>query len=138
MPDGPGRVRLPGFGGATWRAIALLRGGAEGPERALAAAVAAEPGGDLGAEAPDFLRGLRIDPALLEPARRIHLLEALRQDVRNALLAGASALVAAVEAGHEDSAAILRQDCAELEVRLARLDEAIADAWDAGVREAGA
>ena len=138
MPDGPGRVRLPGFGGATWRAIALLRGGAQGPERALAAAVAAEPGGDLGAEAPVFLRGLRIDPALLEPARRIHLLEALRQDVRNALLAGASALIAAVEAGHEDSAAILRQDCAELEVRLARLDEAIADAWDAGVREAGA
>ncbi len=49
VADGAGRVRLPGFGGSTWRAIGRLRAGAGGPERRLAETVAAEPAADLGA-----------------------------------------------------------------------------------------
>ena len=138
VADGSGRVRLPGFGGTTWRAIALLRSGVRGPERLLAEAVTAEPGADLGASAPGFLRDLRLDPRLVEAARRLHGLEALRQDARNALLAGASALVAAVDAGHEGSARLIRADCAALEDRIAAIDAAIARAWEEGVRQAAA
>ncbi len=138
VADGPGRVLLPGFGGSTWRAIALLRAGTGGPERRLAEAVAAEPAADLGASAPAALRGLRADPRLLEAARLVHGLEAARQDARDALLRAAAALVAAVEAGHDDSARLLRADCAALEARLAELDAAIAAAWREGVRRAAA
>ena len=82
--------------------------------------------------------GLRADPRLLEAARLLHALEAVRQDARNALLAAAAALVAAVDAGHEDSADIVRADCAALEARIAEIDAAIEDAWRAGVRQAAA
>jgi hypothetical protein len=138
VADGAGRVRLPGFGGATWRAIGLLRAGAGGAERRLAEAVAAEPGADLGAAAPAFMAGLRADPRLLDAARRIHLLEAVRQDARNALLAAEAALASSVEAGQEASARIVRADRAALGSRIAELDAAIEDAWRAGVRRAGA
>jgi hypothetical protein len=138
VADGAGRVRLPGFGGATWRSIAVLRAGASGPERLLAEAVAAEPGSDLGPAAPPFLSGLRADPSLLGAARRLHLLEAVRQDVRNALLAAESALASAMEAGLEDSARIVRADLVALEARLAELDAAIEAAWERGLREAAA
>jgi hypothetical protein len=138
VSDGAGRVRLPGFGGTTWRAIALLRSAAPGPERALAGAVAAEPGTDLGPAAPAFMRDLRADPRLIEAARRLHALEALRQDARNALLAGAGALVFALDAGHEDSARLIRDDCAALEARLAAIDAAIDRTWEAGRRQAAA
>jgi hypothetical protein len=135
VADGAGRVRLPGFGGTTWRAIALLRSGAEGPERRLAETVAAEPASDLGSAAPGFMGGLRADPRLLEAVRLLHALEAVRQDARNALLAAAAALVSAVDAGHEDSADIVRADCAALEARIAEIDAAIEDAWSAGARQ---
>jgi hypothetical protein len=138
VPDGPGRVRLPGFGRSTWRSIALLRADAAGPERLLAVAVAAEPGADLGDAAPAFLRGLRADRRLIEPARRLHALEAVRQDARAALLSAQAALAAAVDAGHQDSASLLRDDCATLDARIAELDEAAGAAWEAGLRQAGA
>ncbi len=133
VPDGPGRVRLPGFGGSTWRSIALLRGREAGPARLLAEAVAAEPGADLGDAAPAFLRGLRPERRLLEAARRIHILEALRQDARGALLSAEAALATAVEAGHEDSARLLRDDCAALDARIAEIDAAIEAAWEDGL-----
>ncbi len=136
--DGPGRVRLPGFGGSTWLSIALLRAGAAGPARLLAEAVAAEPGEDLGDAAPAFLRGLRPERRLLDAARRIHLLEALRQDARAALLSAQAALATALEAGHEDSARLLRDDCAALDGRIAEVDAAIVAAWEDGLRQAGA
>jgi hypothetical protein len=138
VPDGAGRVRLPGFGRTTWRSIALLREGAGGPERLVAEAIAAEPGSDLGDAAPPALRGLRPHPGLLGAARRLHALEALRQDARNGLFAATAALAAAEEAGHADSAAILRGDCAALEARVGELDAAIEVAWAAGVHSAGA
>jgi hypothetical protein len=138
VPDGPGRVRLPGFGGSTWRSIALLRGGVSGPARLLAEAVAAEPGADLGDAAPEFLRGLRLDRRLVDAARRIHVLEALRQDARDALLSAEAALAAALEAGHEDSARLLRDDCATLDARITEIDAAIGLAWEDGMRQAGA
>jgi hypothetical protein len=138
VADGAGRVRLPGFGGTTWRAIALLRSGAQGPQRLLAEAVAAEPGDDLGPAAPPFMSGLRADPLLVESARRLHGLEALRQDARNALLAGAAALVSAVEGGHDESARLIRADCAVLEGRIAEVDAAIERTWEAGLRRAAA
>jgi hypothetical protein len=138
VADGAGRVRLPGFGGTTWRAIGLLRAGAGGPERRLAETVAAEPASDLGAAAPDFMGALRPDPRLLEAARRIHILEAVRQDARNALLAAEAALAASLDAGHEDSAGIVRADCAALESRIVELDAAIERAWRAGLRKAAA
>jgi hypothetical protein len=131
-------VRLPGFGGSTWRAIALLRGGANGPERLLAEAVAAEPGADLGEAAPAFLRGLRADRRLLEPARRLHVLEAVRQDGRAALLSAEAALAAAVETGNEPGARLLRDDLAALGARIAEIDAAIGLAWEDGVRQAAA
>jgi hypothetical protein len=138
VADGGGRVRLPGFGGTTWRAIALLRAGTPGPERLLAEAVAAEPGSDLGRAAPGFMEGLRPDPRLLDPARRLHALEAARQDARHALLSAEAALVAATDAGHEDSARIVRADCAALAARIAEIDAAIEAAWAAGARRAAA
>ena len=138
VSDGPGRVRLPGFGATTWRAIALVRGGAAGPERLFAEAVAAEPASDLGPAAPAFLRGLRADRRLLDAARRIHVLEALRQDARAALLSAEAALATSVEAGHEDSARVLRDDCAAIDDRIAGLDDAIRDTWEDGLRQAGA
>jgi hypothetical protein len=138
VPDGPSRVRLPGFGRSTWRAIALLRGGAGGPHARWAAAVAAEPGADLGEAAPPFLRGLRAPPELADAAARLHALEAVRQDARNVLLTGTASMGAAIEAGEEAAARSLRRDCDVLEARIAELDAAIATAWDDGARMAAA
>ena len=138
VSDGPGRVRLPGFGATTWRAIALVHGGAAGPERLLAEAVAAEPASDLGPAAPAFLRGLRADRRLRAAARLLLALEAARQDARAALLAAEAALAAAVEAGNEGGAQLLRDDCAALGARIGEIDTAIGVAWEEGLRQAGA
>ena len=136
--DGPDRVCLPGFGGSTWRAVALLRpdaGGeaSEGPRR-WAAAVAAEPAADLGAAAPAFLRDLRPDPRLARPAARLLLLEAVRQELRHALIEAERAIGAALEGEYADGASALAEECAALSERIAELDGEIARAWDEGER----
>ena len=136
LPDGPGRVRLPGFGATTWRAIALLRARAAGAEGRWAAAVAAEPLADLGDAAPPALRR-RPDPRLAPAAATLHAWEARRQDVRNALIAAEAALATTLDGGHAQSARILRDDLEELEVALAATDARIDRAWDDGLREAG-
>jgi hypothetical protein len=138
VPDGPAAVRLPGFGRSTWRAIALLRRGAAGAPARWAAALAAEPAADLGEAAPPFLRGLAPDPALARVVARVHALEAVRQDARNALLTATASMGAAIEAGSEAGARSLRRECDELEAGIGELDAAIAAAWDEGVRLAGA
>jgi hypothetical protein len=134
--DGPGRVRLPGFGATTWRALALLRAGAGGAEGRWAAAVAAEPLADLADAAPPTLRA-QADPALAPAAATLHAWEARRQDVRNALIAAETALATTLDGGHAQSARILRDDLEELERALAAADSRIARAWDDGLREAG-
>jgi hypothetical protein len=136
LPDGPGRVRLPGFGATTWRALALLRAGASGPEGRWAAAVAAEPLADLGDAAPPVPGG-RPDPGLASAAATLHAWEARRQDVRNALIAAEVALAATLDGGHVTSARLLRDDLGELEEALAAADARIARAWEDGLREAG-
>lgn len=136
--DGPERVRLPGFGGSTWRAIAILRSPPSPPgetplhDQAWAAAVAAEPTADLGPAAPVFLAGLRADPGLAEAAARVHLLEALRQDARHALIGAETSVGVALEAGHEQSAQALREDCARLAAQIDAIDAGITRAWDEG------
>jgi hypothetical protein len=137
LPDGPGRVRLPGFGATTWRALALLRAGGGGPAGRWAAAVAAEPLADLGDAAPPPLRGVRPDPRLASAAQALHAWEARRQDVRNALIAAEAALATTLEGGHAESARLLRDDLRELEEALAAADSRIARAWEAGLHEAG-
>lgn len=139
IADGPGRVRLPGFGATTWRALALLRGGgAGGPGGRWASTVAAQPAADLGDAAPPFLRGLRPEPSLTRAAARLHALEAVRQDARHALLSASASLAAALEGGYGDSAAALRGDCDELQARIAQLDAAIERAWRDGLTRASA
>lgn len=133
VSDGPTRVGLPGFGRSTWRAIALLREGGEGPPARWAAALAAEPAADLGEAAPHFLRALAPDPSLAHAAARVHALEAVRQDARNALLTASASMGAAIEAGSHEGARALRRECDELEAGIAELDAAIAAAWDEGV-----
>ena len=135
--DGPGRVRLPGFGATTWRALALLRADARGAEGRWAAAVAAEPLADLGDAAPPALPGGRPDPRLASAAQTLHAWEARRQDVRNALIAAEAALATTLEGGHAESARLLRDDLRELEEALAAADSRIARAWEAGLRAAG-
>jgi hypothetical protein len=137
VPDGPSRVGLPGFGRSTWRAIALLREGAAGPPARWAAALAAGPAADLGEAAPPFLRSLEPPAGLAPAAARLHALEAHRQDARDALLRASASMGAAIEAGNDRGARSLRRDCDELEARIARLDAAIAAAWDDGLRRAG-
>jgi DUF309 family protein family protein len=138
VPDGPGRVRLPGFGPSTLRALALLRAGASGPEGRWAAAVAAEPAGDLGPAAPPPLAGLRLDRALVEAARRLHAAEALRQDLRNASLTAAERIARALDAGERAGAEALMAEAAQLERALARIDDEIAAAWESGLEAAPA
>jgi len=137
VPDGPSRVGLPGFGRSTWRAVALLRAGAGGAPARWAAALAAGPASDLGEAAPPFLRGLEPPAGLAPAAARLHALEALRQDARDALLRSSASMGAAIEAGNDASARALRRDCDELQARIAGLDAAIAAAWDEGLRRAG-
>jgi hypothetical protein len=135
VPDGPDRVVLPGFGGSTWRAIAAL-GDASGPAREWAQAVAAEPLADLGEAAPEGLRGVGTDGRLAKEAADLHALEALRQDLRHALIGAEGGMGRALERGLADSAAALRAECAELTANLEALDRAIAAAWEAGERRA--
>lgn len=136
--DGPGRVRLPGFGASTWRAVDLLRGGGAGtPGGRWASTVAAEPAADLGDAAPPFLRGLRPEPSLTEAAARLHALEAVRQDARHTLLSAEASLAAALERGHLDSAAALRTDCEQLDARIVQIDAAIERTWRDGLSRAG-
>jgi hypothetical protein len=130
--DGPGRVRLPGFGAATWRAFAVLREDPDPERRRWAAAVAAGPTADLGAAAPAFLPRGRPDPRLIRAAALIHGMEAARQDARHALLLAGARLGEALERGHADSAAELRASCDAAAARLAELDAAIGRAWAAG------
>ncbi len=137
LPDGPGRVRLPGFGATTWRALALLRAGARGAEERWAAAVVAEPLADLGDAAPPVPRSGSPGPRLVSAAQTLHAWEARRQDVRNALIAAEAALATTLEGRHAQSARLLRDDLQELEEALAAADSRIADAWEAGLREAG-
>jgi hypothetical protein len=137
LPDGPGRVRLPGFGATTWRALALLRAGTRGAEGRWAAAVVAEPLADLGDAAPPALRGERPDARLASAAETLHAWEARRQDVRNALIAAEAALATTLEGGHAQSARLLRGGLRELEEALSEADSRIARAWEAGLRVAG-
>jgi hypothetical protein len=137
VPDGPGRLALPGFGPSTWRAVAVLRAGRPGPEARWAAALAREPAGDLGTAAPAFLRDLTAPPALEALARRVHAWEARRQDARDALLRTARAEASATARELERSAASLRRDAAALQAVIAEADSAAALLWDEGVRRAG-
>lgn len=134
VPDGPERLRLPGFGGTTWRAIAHLRAGAGGADGGWAAAVAAGPAADLGDAAPGFLRDLRPDPVRAEAARVLHAWEAARQDARHALIAASATLAGARERGDAAAARALRADCAALEARLDQVDAEIESAWERGWR----
>ena len=142
MPDGPGRVRLPGFGASHLaRASRSCARGAAGPERALGGGRRrASRVGDLGDEAPDFLRGLRTEPRpCWSRGPALHACEALRQDVRNALIAaGARRSPPPSRAGTTDAPPSCARTCAELEGAPGAADDGrIAGAWDAGVREAG-
>lgn len=128
-PDGPGRVRLPGFGPGTWRAVVHLRGGQGGPLDRWARAVAAEPVADLGPAAPAFLRDLDPDPELAEPARRLHAWEARRQDARDALLRALAAEAVADERRLAGAARTIREERAMLEAEIDRADVAIAAIW---------
>ena len=134
VPDGPDRVVLPGFGASTWRAIALLLDD-PGPARAWAEAVAAEPLADLGDAAPEILRS-RPAGRLAEEAAALHALEALRQDLRHALIGAEGAMGLAIERGLTGSAESLAAECAGLTEHLEALDREVARAWDAGAAAA--
>ncbi|MGD9697027.1 MAG: hypothetical protein AB7V42_15355 [Thermoleophilia bacterium] len=137
VPDGPGRVRLPGFGRSTWRAIAALRAGVPAAERRWARAVAAEPAADLGDAAPAFLAGLGpAEPGLAAAARELLAWEALRQDARDALIRATAAAGAALEMGHDVSLRALAADCADIEARIRSIDAEIDARWRAGERRA--
>lgn len=136
VADGPGRLRLPGFGAATWRAIALLREGADPAAARWAAAVTAEPAADLGEAAPPFLRGPAPDPHLSAVAIRLHSHEAHRQDARDALVRASMVVEAAVARGRPASVVAVQRDCALLEARIRDLDREIAATWEAGARAA--
>ncbi len=131
-PDGPGRLRLPGFGPGTWRAVVTLR---DGGGDAWARAVAAEPAGDLGAAAPPFLRGLARDPGRDAMVRRLHAWEARRQDARDALLRALGAEATARERGLDGAARTIQADRDALEAEIRRADDAIAAIWAAGSGE---
>ena len=130
--DGPGRLRLPGFGPATWRAVTLLR---EDGADAWARALVAEPAADLAAAAPDFLTGLARDPERNGLVQRMHAWEARRQDARDALLRALAAEATARERGLDDAARTIRADCDALEAEIRRCDDAIAAIWTAGSGE---
>ena len=131
VPDGPGRVMLPGFGPATWRALDALRT-RSGPAAAWAAAVAAMPLADLGDAAPADLRDLPADPRLAAPARRLLARQAERQDLRDALIRVGAAARHAAGRGLDDSLASIERDAASLAAALARADADLAAMWEAG------
>lgn len=136
-PDGPGRVVLPGFGASTWRALGVIRAGAVGPEGAWAAAVAREPLADLGDAAPPGARDLTRDPRLDATARALHAREAVRQDIRDALIRAEAAARHAEGRGLADSLATIAADVARLEAALHAADHDAAALWEAGLRRAG-
>ena len=138
VADGPGRLRLPGFGPSTWRAIAVLRAGASGPEGAWAAAVAARPAADLGAAAPAALRGLRADPALARTAAHLLSVEAERQDARHALITAEGALAQTLARGNDAGARLVASDCEALRTAIATADAAADALWTEGLRRAAA
>ena len=131
VADGLDRVVLPGFGAGTWRAIASLRVGSASPS-GWEAAVAAGPAEDLGMSAPPFLLGLRPDARLAEPAARLHLLQAHRQDVRNALLVAQFATGVAIDADNVRGVESLRSEAEACARQLEVLDAEIEAAWDIG------
>ncbi len=133
-PDGPGRVVLPGFGPATWRAIAVLHAGAGGDEASWAATLAAEPLADLGAAAPRELAAHPADPRRAGAAWRLLARQAERQDLRDALIRAGAAARHAAARGYGDSLAGIERDAAALAAHLARADADIAAMWEAGAR----
>jgi hypothetical protein len=130
VEDGPDRVALPGFGPATWRALAVLRAGATGAERTWAIAVAGPALKTLGRGTG----GAGHDPRLDDLAERIRLLEGARQRLRHALLATDAAIGVARDLGNAPGVSSLDAECAEHEQDIARLDAMIVTAW----REGGA
>jgi hypothetical protein len=136
--DGPGRVCLPGFGRSTWRAIGVLRAPAGPSHRRWAAAVAREPLTDLGRAAPPLPPAPTPHPELVALARRVHHLEAVRQDARNALLTAEARMAEALGRGHQDSARMLREEVDGARRAIAALDLLIAEVWEVGVRAGGA
>jgi hypothetical protein len=142
VEDGPERVALPGFGPATWRALAVLAkpssGGSPSPAaaRRWAAAVARRPLADLGTHAPPGLVA-DADPRLAPLADRLHALDAGRQDARHALLVGEARLAGAVDGGRAEGAALLRADCEAAAARIAALDALAARLWAEGEGAAG-
>ncbi len=134
VADGLDRVVLPGYGVGTWRAIAALREHPAGS--GWAAAVAAGPAADLGEHAPRFLRQLDPDPRLSEPAAKLHMLQAHRQDVRNALMVAEFAIGVAMEAENTQGIESLSQEAATCARQLEFLDREIDTAWADGERAA--
>jgi hypothetical protein len=126
VEDGPERVALPGFGPATWRALAVLRAPSPAARRRWAAAVARGPLADLGPHAPRGLTG-DADPRLAPLADRLHAVGA-----GHALLVGEARLAGAVDGGREEGAALLRADCDAAAARIAALDALAARLWAEG------
>ncbi len=126
-PDGPGRVLLPGFGPATWRALRETG--------AWAAAVAAGPLADLGDAAPPGL-SRPADPALADAARRLLARQAERQDLRDALIRAEASARHAAGRGLQDSLAALERDVGGLQAALDAADADLAALWEAGLRRA--
>jgi hypothetical protein len=133
VADGLDRVVLPGFGTATWRAIRSLREDAQ-QQPSWEVAVAAGPAEDLDSSAPPFLVGLSPDPRLAEPAARVHLIQAHRQDVRNALLVAQFATGVAIDANNTRGVDSLRAEAEACARQLEVLDSEIDAAWEAGQR----
>lgn len=131
-PDGDGRVVLPGFGPATWRALAILRAGEVGARRAWARAVALAAGESLGETAPAFVRAGPLDVRLTEQAAHLHLLEAARQDMRDQLLRNGAAIGVALDRGNAAGVAMLQEECAAQERQIAEVDGLILRVWRAG------
>jgi hypothetical protein len=136
--DGPGRLRLPGFGPSTWRAVAVLVRDPAGPQAPWAAAVAHDPLGDLGDALPAALRPPPPRPEAADAARRILALEAHRQDLRHALISGEAAAAGARERGEEAAALLVEADCATLRDAVAEIDAVVEEAWREGSGPQGA
>lgn len=137
-PDGPGRVVLPGFGPSTWRALALLRAGAGGADRAWARAIAGQPLADIGLIDPPARPTSPAGRRRARLARAVLAREAERQDLRDALLRAEAASEHAEARGLDDAVATIAADRRRLEAALAACDAAVASLWDEGRRQADA
>jgi hypothetical protein len=136
IPDGPERLTLPGWGPCTRRAVRALR--TRRDTAAWEAQVARVPVADLGDAAPAWLRGLPLDASLSAAAAELLVVEAHRQDVRDALLTTAARLARALDRGREQSARALEDELGRLSIALTELDEMAATRWEAGLAMAGA